>query len=211
MFTSEQIQEYIEQFSAQQSDLLRKLEKETFQKAVFPQMISGNYQGRLLSMISKLKQPEQILEIGTFTGYATLCLAEGLAVGGTIHTIDKNDEHQAIQNKYFKVSGYGEQIKQYLGDAMEIVPRINKEFDLVFIDADKKNYPKYFDIIFPKMKKGGLILSDNVLWYGKVLNENEKDKETRAIQTYNEILKNHPSIEVIILPVRDGISMARVK
>ncbi len=203
------ILKYIELFSSTPADYLQELERETYQKTVLPQMISGSYQGRLLSLISKMIRPENILEVGTFTGYATLCLAEGLAENGIIHTIDINDEFRYLQDKYFKISGFQKNIKQYLGNALEIIPTISYEFDLVFIDADKKHYPEYFEMIFPKVKKGGFILADNVLWYGKVTDEQAKDKETTALKRYNQNLKKDSRVEVVILPVRDGISVAR--
>jgi predicted O-methyltransferase YrrM len=210
MITPENIQNYIELFSSPQPDLLNQLEKETYQKTVLPQMISGAYQGRLLSLISRLIKPENILEIGTFTGFATLCLAEGLKENGMIHTIDKNDEFLHIQNKYFEKSGYRKKIKQYLGDARKIIPQIHINFDLIFLDADKRYYPEYYEMIIEKMNPNGLILADNVLWYGKVTNPEIKDAETKALKKYNEILLNDKRVEVIILPVRDGISIARV-
>jgi len=210
MITPGNIQKYIEFFSSPQPELLNQLEKETYQKTVLPQMISGAYQGRLLSLISKLIKPESILEIGTFTGFSTLCLAEGLKENGKIHTIDKNDEFLNIQNKYFELSGYRNQIKQYLGNAREIIPQLDETFDLVFLDADKRYYPEYFDLILPKIKKGGVLLSDNVLWYGKVTDPEIKDAETTALKKYNELLLNDPRVEVIILPVRDGISLAKL-
>jgi predicted O-methyltransferase YrrM len=182
MITPGNIQKYIEFFSSPQQELLNQLEKETYQKTVLPQMISGAYQGRLLSLISKLIKPESILEIGTFTGFSTLCLAEGLKENGKIHTIDKNDEFLNIQNKYFELSGYRNQIKQYLGNAREIIPQLDETFDLVFLDADKRYYPEYFDLILPKIKKGGVLLSDNVLWYGKVTDPEIKDAETTALK-----------------------------
>jgi len=211
MQLSDLLQEYIEQNTSPQAELLKQLEKETYQKTVMPQMISGFYQGRLLSMFSKLLHPEQILEIGTFTGYSTLCLAEGLTPDGIIHTIDKNDEFLPIQNKYFAQSAYRPQIKQYTGNAREIIPQLDTIFDLVFIDADKRYYPEYYEMILPKMQKGGLILADNVLWYGKVLQTEIKDAETTALRNYNEMLANDKRVDVLILPVRDGISVARVK
>ncbi len=210
MITPGNIQKYIEFFSSPQPELLNQLEKETYQKTVLPQMISGAYQGRLLSLISKLIKPESILEIGTFTGFSTLCLAEGLKENGKIHTIDKNDEFLNIQNKYFELSGYRNQIKQYLGNAREIIPQLDETFDLVFLDADKRYYPEYFDLILPKIKKGGVLLSDNVLWYGKVTDPEIKDAETTALKKYNELLLNDPRVEVIILPIRDGISLAKL-
>ena len=211
MIIDENIQEYIEIFNSKQSELLDDLVKETYQKTVLPQMISGAYQGRLLSLLSKIIRPKNILEVGTFTGFATLCLAEGLPDAGFIHTIDKNDEFVAIQNKYFQKSGFREKIKQYLGNAREIIPQMTHKFDLVFIDADKRYYPEYFEIILPKMNKGGIILADNVLWYGKVADADAKDAETNALKKYNKILAKDPRVEMLILPVRDGISMARVK
>jgi predicted O-methyltransferase YrrM len=211
MIIDENIQEYIEIFNSKQSELLDDLVKETYQKTVLPQMISGAYQGRLLSLLSKIIRPKNILEVGTFTGFATLCLAEGLPEAGIIHTIDKNDEFVAIQNKYFQKSGFREKIKQYLGNAREIIPQMTQKFDLVFIDADKRYYPEYFEMILPKMNKGGIILADNVLWYGKVADADAKDAETNALKKYNKILAKDPRVEVLILPVRDGISMARVK
>jgi len=211
MIIDENIQEYIEIFNSKQSELLDDLVKETYQKTVLPQMISGDYQGRLLSLLSKIIRPKNILEVGTFTGFATLCLAEGLSDAGIIHTIDKNDEFVAIQNKYFKKSGFREKIKQYLGNAREIIPQMTQKFDLVFIDADKRYYPEYFEMILPKMNKGGIILADNVLWYGKVTDADAKDAETNALKKYNKILAKDSRVEVLILPVRDGISMARVK
>ena len=210
MIINENIQEYIELLVSPQSELLAKLEKETYQKTVLPQMISGHYQGRLLSLLSQLKQPQTILEVGTFTGYATLCLAEGLQADGKIITIDKNEEFKVIQDKYFELSPYRSQINQLLGNAREIIPELNEKFDLVFIDADKRYYPEYYDMLLPKMNKGGLILADNVLWYGKVVQDNAKDAETTALKKYNEILSQDERVEVLILPVRDGISVARV-
>ncbi len=211
MITNPDIQAYIEQNLSPQQDLLNELEKETYQKTVLPQMISGHYQGRILSMISKLIRPKNILEVGTFTGFSTLCLAEGLTPEGIIHTIDKNDEFQSLQQKYFDRSPYHKQIKTYLGNALEWIPQLSIKFDLAFIDADKKNYPAYFEMILPKMNQGGLILADNVLWYGKVTDADAKDAESLALKAYNEILAKDPRVEVFILPVRDGISVARVQ
>ncbi len=203
------IQEYVEVFSSPAPDYLKELEKETYIKTVLPQMISGEYQGRLLSMLSKLIRPLNILEIGTFTGYSALCLAEGLRPEGKLHTIDINEEYKEIQNLFFEKSDFRNQIIQYTGNAMEIIPGIDIKFDLIFLDADKKNYPSYYKLIKPKLKKGGLLLADNVLWYGKVADPQINDPETDALRKYNEILANDPAMEVIILPVRDGISLAR--
>jgi caffeoyl-CoA O-methyltransferase len=211
MITEDNLQDYLDHFLTSAPKYLEDLERETYQKTVLPQMISGKYQGRVLSLLSRLKQPKNILEIGTFTGYATLCLAEGLPTDGQIVTIDKNDEFKALQDKYFDLSGYHSQIQQILGNARDVIPTLQKRFDLVFLDADKRYYPEYFELILPKMNQGGVILADNVLWYGKVLNDKAKDAETTAIKKYNEMLANDPRMDVVILPIRDGISMAIVK
>jgi predicted O-methyltransferase YrrM len=174
-------------------------------------MLSGHFQGRVLSMLSKIIHPTNILEIGTYTGYATLCLAEGLAEGGTIDTIDIEEELVDFQRKYFDRSQWSSQITQHLGDALEIIPTLNKKYDLVFIDADKENYINYFHMIVPMMNKGGIILSDNVLWSGKVLEEvNPKDITTKILLEYNELLKNDTRIETVLLPIRDGLTVIMI-
>jgi caffeoyl-CoA O-methyltransferase len=175
-------------------------------------MLSGAFQGRVLSMISKLTQPKSILEIGTYTGYSALCLAEGLSKGGIIHTIDKNEELFGLQQKYFEKSGYQKQIKQYVGNAMKIIPTIDTTFDLVFIDADKSNYINYFHLIIDKMNPGGIILSDNVLWSGKVVEElDPNDKDTKVVLAYNVLLNSDERLETVLLPIRDGLTISRVK
>ena len=211
MIINEALLDYIENLSSPQSELLAALERETYQKTVLPQMISGAYQGRLLSLLSKMKRPDTILEVGTFTGYATLCLAEGLSPDGQIITIDKNDEFQAIQNKYFEQSDYRNQITQIIGNARELIPQLNEQFDMVFLDADKRYYPQYFEMLLPKINKGGLLLADNTLWYGKVIDDKAKDAETVAIKQFNEKLASDDRVEVVILPVRDGLTMAIIK
>ncbi len=211
MILDEKLLEYIENLTSPQPELLAALERETYQKTVLPQMISGHYQGRLLSLLSRLKQPQKILEIGTFTGYATLCLAEGLAPGGQIITIDKNDEFLSIQNKYFDKSPYRDHIRQITGNARKVIPGLDEQFDLVFLDADKRYYPQYFEMLLPKINKGGLLLADNTLWYGKVVDEQAKDAETLAIKQFNEMLASDDRVEAIILPVRDGLTMAMIK
>jgi len=208
-FISSEIVEYATQHTTDEPKLLQELRRETWQKILAPRMLSGHLQGRLLAMISKLIQPKSILEIGTFTGYATLCLAEGLASDGMIHTIDNNEELVDFQHKYFKKAGLKDKITQHTGKALEILSELNTTFDLVFIDADKKNYSAYFDIIIDKLNKGGIILSDNVLWGGKVLKkELNNDIETEEITAYNLKLKNDFRIETILLPIRDGISIS---
>ena len=175
-------------------------------------MLSGPYQGRLLAMLSKLINPKTILEIGTYTGYSALCLAEGLAPDGILHTIDHNEELSSIQQKYFDKSDYKNQIKTHIGDALDIISKLNLKFDLVFIDADKANYPNYFKAIVPKMNSGGLILSDNVLWSGKVLQKADvKDVDTQALQVYNKLVNEDSRVESVLLPVRDGLTLTRVK
>ena len=192
-------------------NLLLELEKETHQKVLQPRMLSGSLQGRLLSLFSNIIRPKTILEIGTYTGYSTICLAEGLSKNGKIHTIDNNEELVTIQNKYFKKSGVEKKICFYLGNAVEIIPKLKGPFELVFIDADKINYEKYFDFVIPKMSKGGLIISDNVMWSGKVLDEFDSiDENTVALKKYNKKLKNDPRVKTTILPFRDGLSLSWV-
>ena len=192
-------------------NLLLELEKETHQKVLQPRMLSSSLQGRLLSLFSNIIRPKTILEIGTYTGYSTICLAEGLSKNGKIHTIDNNEELITIQNKYFKKSGFEKKIFFYLGNAVDIIPKLKGPFELVFIDADKINYEKYFDFVIPKMSKGGLIISDNVMWSGKVLDEFDSiDESTVALKKYNKKLKNDPRVKTTILPFRDGLSLSWV-
>jgi predicted O-methyltransferase YrrM len=210
-FISEALEAYAEKHSDDEPALLAALNRETQQKILHSQMLSGHLQGRLLSMLSKLAKPSHILEIGTYTGYATLCLAEGLAENGTIDTIDINEELYDFQRSYFDRSPWRKQIKQHVGKALDIIPSIDKKFDLVFIDADKENYASYFELIVPKMSKGGLILSDNVLWKGKILDAvDDKDKKTKALAAYNLLLKDDSRVETLLLPIRDGLTVCRV-
>jgi len=210
-FLPEDIDEYIVAHSQQEPELLVKLNRETNQKIMQPRMLSGHYQGRILSLLSKIKMPKNILEIGTYTGYSALCLAEGLSKDGMLHTIDVNEELYDFQKKYFQKSQYAGQIKQYLGDATEIIPNIDSKFDLAFIDADKPNYPKYFELIIEKMNPGGIILSDNVLWSGKVTEKLKRDDEsTQALLKYNKLLAEDKRVETVILPIRDGLTLTRV-
>lgn len=211
-FLPEKLDDYVVAHSQDEPELLQQLTRETYQKILQPIMLSGPYQGRVLSMISKLIQPKTVLELGTFTGYATLCLAEGIAKDGEIHTIDVNEELVDFQRKYFDKSGLGDQIHQHLGSAIDILPTLDKTFDLVFIDADKPNYVNYFHLIIDKMNPGGIILSDNVLWHGKVIEPlNEKDKSTKAVLEFNTLLKNDDRIETVLLPIRDGLTISRKK
>lgn len=208
---SDKINQYVENHSQSEPELLKRLNRETWQKILAPRMLSGHLQGRVLSMLSKLIRPKNILEIGTYTGYSALCMAEGMAPDGEIHTIDINEELFDFQRRYFDQSPYGKRIFQHLGNALEIIPALDKTFDLVFIDADKSNYPNYLEITFPKLKSGSVILSDNVLWGGKVVEKLKKDDEdTKALIHYNKLLKKHPKLETVILPIRDGLTISRV-
>jgi predicted O-methyltransferase YrrM len=210
-FISEELEDYAAQHSEKEPALLAALNKETHQKILQPRMLSGHFQGRVLSMIAKLVNPQHILEVGTYTGYATLCLAEGLREGGTLDTLDNNEELFDFQRKYFDQSQWKGQITQHLGNALDIIPTLNKKFDLVFIDADKENYPNYFNVIVPLMNKGGIILSDNVLWSGKVLEPvKPNDKSTRILLEYNKLVNEDPRVETVLLPIRDGLTVSRV-
>lgn len=211
-FLPEEIDNYVVNHSQQEPKILQELTKETWQKVLNPRMLSGAFQGRVLSMISKLIQPTSILEIGTYTGYSALCLAEGLTKEGLLHTIDKNEELEELQSVYFGKSAYKNQIKQYVGNAIHIIATIETNFDLVFIDADKSNYLNYFDLIIDKMNSGGIILSDNVLWSGKVVAPlNPKDIDTKTLLAYNKKLNEDKRLETILLPIRDGLTVSRVK
>ncbi len=211
-FLPEKINDYVEKHSQPEPELLAKLNRETWQKMIAPRMLSGHLQGRVLSMLSKLIQPKNILEIGTYTGYSALCLAEGMQENGELHTIDINEELFDFQRKYFDASPFGKQLFQHLGNALEIIPKLEKTFDLVFIDADKNNYPNYLEIILPKLKKGSVILSDNVLWRGKVVEElKDDDEDTKALLQYNKLLNEHPNLETVLLPIRDGLTISRVR
>jgi caffeoyl-CoA O-methyltransferase len=210
-FISQELEDYIEQHSEKEPQLLAALNKETYQKILLPRMLSGHFQGRVLSMLSKLIRPVNILEIGTYTGYSALCLCEGMQDNGQLHTIDIKEELVDFQRKHFDKSPWGNQIVQHLGEAVDIIPSLNLKFDLVFIDADKENYINYFELIVPKMNKGGIILSDNVLWSGKVLEPLQKnDLSTKILLEYNQLLKNDPRVETVLLPIRDGLTVSRV-
>ena len=211
-FLPENIDQYASDHSQKEPKLLQELFNETWQKALVPRMISGHFQGRVLSMISKLISPKTILEIGTYTGYSALCLAEGLQKEGILHTIDHNEELYDFQRKYFDRSNYKHQIKQYVGEALDVLIEIKGPFDLVFIDADKANYSNYFKAVIDKMNPGGVILSDNVLWSGKVTEiPNPKDEDTKALIAYNKMMNEDPRIETVLLPIRDGLTVTRVK
>jgi len=210
-FISEKLTEYISKNSNIEPEILARLNQETHQKILKPRMLSGHIQGRFLSMLSKMKSPSTILEIGTYTGYGTLCLLEGLKENGKIFTIDRNEELLKIQNKYFEESGKRDKIIQLTGNAKEILNDLNETYDLVFIDADKENYIEYFKQVSERLNKNGIIISDNVLWSGKVLDSSlEKDEETNALLNFNKILNEDKRFETVILPLRDGLSISRL-
>lgn len=211
-FLSEDLERYAEQHSQQEPPLLAALTRETHLRILQPRMLSGHLQGRFLSLLSRLLAPTYIVEIGTFTGYATLCLAEGLMPSGRLHTIEANEEYEEIQNKYFGQSRYREQIIQHFAPALEVLPTLPDGIDMVFIDADKKNYLNYFEVVLPKMRPGGVILSDNVLWSGKVVEPVKyNDKHTQILMEYNKRLATDPRLETVLLPIRDGLTLSIVK
>lgn len=208
-FIPEKLDDYVVRHSEDEPALLKALTRETYQKILQPRMLSGHYQGRVLSVLSKLIRPKSILELGTFTGYSALCLAEGLDKNGVLHTIDINEELVAFQRTYFDKSGYGSQIIQHLGAALDIIPTLDTSFDLVFMDADKPNYINYFHQIIDKLNPGGVILSDNVLWSGKVTEAvDPSDISTKIVLEYNTLLKEDPRLETVLLPIRDGLTVS---
>ncbi|CAM3305155.1 O-methyltransferase [Zobellia roscoffensis] len=210
-FLSADLEDYIQNHSENEPQLLQELTRETHLKVVRPRMLTGHFQGRVLSVLSKIIYPKNILEIGTYTGYSALCLAEGMQKNGQLHTIDINEELQDIQERYFSRSPYKDQIFQYVGDAKKIIPQLERTFDLVFIDAEKKDYPDYFELVMKKTHPGSVILSDNVLWSGKVVEPlDRKDKVTPILLDFNKKLKEDPRVETVLLPIRDGLTLSRV-
>ncbi|CAM4351134.1 O-methyltransferase [Zobellia nedashkovskayae] len=211
-FLSSDLEDYIQNHSEKEPKLLQELTRETHLKVVRPRMLTGHFQGRVLSVLSKIIYPKNILEIGTYTGYSALCLAEGMQKDGQLHTIDINEELQDIQERYFSRSAYKDQIIQHIGDAKNIIPKLETTFDLVFIDAEKKDYPDYFELVMEKTRPGSVILSDNVLWSGKVVEPvDKKDKVTPILLDFNKKLKEDPRIETVLLPIRDGLTLSRVR
>ena len=209
-FIAASLFDYVVQHSQEEPLLLQELTRATHLKVLQPRMLSGPLQGRFLSLLSKLIAPKRILEVGTFTGYATLCLAEGLAKDGHIDTLDKNEELVDFQRQFFDRSPWGSQINQHLGNALDIIPELNSTYDLIFLDADKKNYLNYLPLLLPKLNTGGLLLSDNVLWSGKVLEATQKnDEDTKVLKAFNERLAKHPELETVLLPLRDGLTLSR--
>ncbi len=209
-FLPKEIEDYALANSAEEPSILTKLSRETNANVLMPRMLSGHLQGRILSMISHMIKPSRVLELGTYTGYSAICLAEGLAEGGILHTIDINEEIGSMVKRYFEESGYNDRIRFHLGDAATIIPGLNEKLDLVFIDADKENYCRYFDLVFPFVREGGWIIADNVLWSGKVLeNIKRQDKETLALKEYSSKIRSDKRVECVLLPVRDGLMICR--
>ena len=208
-FIGEELLNYCITHSSKESEILKELNRQTHIRTLNPRMICGKHQGRFLSMISKIIRPKKILEIGTFTGYSTLCLAEGLEKDGRIDTIDNNFELKKIQNYFFNLSKLQDKINQFTCDAIEILPKLKDKYDLIFLDADKKNYLNYLNLIVPLLSKKGVLISDNVLWSGKVIRVNENnDSETEILKKFNHKLSNHKNLETVLLPIRDGISLS---
>lgn len=211
-FIDEKIEAYALAHSQAESEVLKKLNRETHANVMMPRMLSGHMQGNLLIMMSKMIQPKQILEVGTYTGYSGICLAQGLQKGGKLHTIDINEELEQMVRSYFNEAGLTDKINYYIGNALTIIPSIKENFDLVFIDADKKNYSAYYDLVFEKVNNGGYIIADNVLWSGRVLDAAEKmDSDTKAIDAFNKKVHNDNRVEHMLLPIRDGLMIARKK
>ncbi len=208
---NDKIQNYAELFSSEEPGILAELNRETYVNHLFPRMLSGHHQGRFLSMISKMLNPKRILEIGTYTGYSALCLAEGLAEDGILHTIELNNENEDIIRKYIKKTGNTNRIILHFGEALSIIPEMDETFDIVFLDADKESYIEYFNLVIDKIRPGGIILADNVLWDGKVLDQKSKDKESVGIRMFNDHIKNDIRIDHILLTIRDGIMIMRKK
>jgi len=212
-FINKEIQDYSDKHSSPEPIVLQELNRETHAKVMSPRMLSGHFQGRLLSLFSKMLQPKLVIEVGTYTGYSALCLAEGLREGGKLHTIDINPEQEKRIRTYIEKAGFTEKIELHIGNAKDIIPKIEGEIDLVFIDADKSNYYTYFELVADRMSKGGLVIADNVLWSGKILDEKEriKDKDTKALHEFNEKVSQDPRFEALLMPIRDGLMVLRRK
>jgi len=209
-FISQELDDYVCAHSENESAILNELNRTTHLSVLQPRMLSGHFQGRVLSMLSHMIQPKNILEIGTYTGYSAICLAEGLQENGTLTTIDVNEELEDLAKEYIEKAGFKDKIKTMIGDATELIPQMDEEFDIVFIDADKPNYINYYHLVFDKVKKGGYIIADNVLWSGKVmLDSDPADSSTQVIKDYNSLIHNDPRVQEVLLPIRDGLMIAR--
>jgi predicted O-methyltransferase YrrM len=210
-FISQELDQYCCSHTAEENDLLKRINRETHLEVLQPRMLSGHFQGRVLSMLSKMMQPKRILEIGTYTGYSALCLAEGLASDGKLVTIDVNEELANRVQAYFDASEYAAQIQYLLSPALEVIPTLNEIWDLVFIDADKQNYIEYYELILPLMRPGGYVILDNVLWSGKVVDQDKNDKDTVLLRNLNTLIHDDLRVEEVLLPIRDGLMIARKK
>lgn len=211
-FISSELDKYVRKHSENEPDHLKELNRKTHLEVLQPRMLSGHYQGRVLSMLSQMIQPKRILEIGTYTGYSALCLAEGLSEDGLLITIDINEELEELVSSFILKAGMESRVKNIIGDATQVIPDLDEEFDIVFIDADKKNYINYYHLVFDKVKKGGYIIADNVLWSGKVLEDyDQADTSTRVIMDYNKLIHEDERVQEILLPIRDGLMIARKK
>lgn len=211
-FIPKEINDYCERYTQKEDEILYQLHRETYQKILRPRMLSGHLQGQILTFFSKMIQPNNILEIGTYTGYSAICLARGLKTGGKLHTIDINEELEDFSNSYFKKAGLQNDIVMHIGNAIDIVPKLDLKWDLVFIDADKENYVNYYKMVLPLVKKGGFIIADNVLWSGKVTKPVDlKDKETKVLIELAELIESDDHVENVLMPIRDGLLVARKK
>lgn len=211
-FLDPQIDQYAQNNSEKEPDILYKLYRETWQKVLNPRMLAGHLQGRVISMLSHMIQPEKVLEIGTFTGYSAICWAEGLKEDGMIHTIDINEELETMVSKYIQETGFSNNIKQHIGNAIEIIPQLNEKWDVVFLDADKSNYLNYLDLVIDQVNPGGYIVADNVLWSGKVLNPEENtDPDTLTLIEYTKKVNADPRLQTVLFPIRDGLLISRKK
>ncbi|HHZ64197.1 MAG TPA: O-methyltransferase [Flavobacteriales bacterium] len=211
-FLEDKLLQYIEDNTEQEPEVLKKLYRETYANVLVPRMIAGHYQGRVISMLSKMIKPKQILEIGTYTGYSAICWAEGLVAGGMVHSIDINEEIKDMVDRYIEEAGIRNNVTQYIGNALSIIPQINETFDIVYIDADKENYSNYFDEVIDKVHAGGFIIADNVLWSGKVLETSDtRDEDTEALVAYSKKIREDDRVENVLLPIRDGLLVARKK
>lgn len=208
-FLPDDINDYAERHTSDEAPILQELTRETHLRVLMPRMLSGHLQGRLLSLFSHMLRPKNILEIGTYTGYSALCMAEGLAEGGKLLTIDKNEELEDMVRTYFEKAGVSDRIEYKIGNAMDIIPELKEIYDMVFIDADKINYSNYYDLIIDKVKQGGYIIADNVLWSGKVVDPSANDKSTVALRAFNQRIQNDARVENILLPIRDGLMILR--
>lgn len=213
IFIDQQISDYSEAHSSPESHLLSKLNRDTYANVLIPRMLSGHLQGRVLSMISKMNAPQHILEIGTYTGYSALCLAEGLKEGGSLHTIDINEELEDRIKAYFDQSEHADKIHLHIGNALEIIPSLDFSFDLVFIDADKENYLNYYNLLIDRLESGAVLIADNVLWSGKVVDNEQlaNDQETKSLHEFNQYIQKDSRVENVLMPIRDGLMVIRKK